>query len=249
MSNNLEDKAVEIHGNKYVQVKDRLIKFNEDYPNGSIHTNIIENTDDKVVVKAEVIPDLERPARYFTGLAEEIRGSSNINKTSALENCSTSAVGRALAMMGIGIIDSVASANEVKNAKEKQKTKKKKQKVKKSQKKSKTEDKQEGVIYTKEGKIEGVDKVKEGDNWTLWNVIIDGEKFTSFENWSDHIGIEEEWEYQYNPDYDSNKLLPLKEQAISQKSTEEAAAEAVEKSEKKKAQAEINSQEGEVPFE
>jgi len=51
-----------------------------------------------------------------TGHAHEERGSSNINKTSYVENCETSAVGRALAMLGIGIDASIASANEVSDA-------------------------------------------------------------------------------------------------------------------------------------
>ena len=50
------------------------------------------------------------------GHAHEVQGSSNINKTSYIENCETSAVGRALAMLGIGIDTSIASANEVTNA-------------------------------------------------------------------------------------------------------------------------------------
>jgi hypothetical protein len=45
-----------------------------------------------------------------------VQGSSNINKTSYVENCETSAIGRALAMLGIGIDTSIASANEVSDA-------------------------------------------------------------------------------------------------------------------------------------
>jgi len=51
-----------------------------------------------------------------TGHAHEVKGSSSINKTSHIENCETSAVGRALAMLGIGIDTSIASANEVQDA-------------------------------------------------------------------------------------------------------------------------------------
>ena len=51
-----------------------------------------------------------------TGHAHEVQGSSNINKTSYVENCETSAIGRALAMLGIGIDTSIASANEVSDA-------------------------------------------------------------------------------------------------------------------------------------
>ena len=51
-----------------------------------------------------------------TGIAEEIKSNSGINKTSYVENCETSAWGRALGNFGIGIDTSIASANEVANA-------------------------------------------------------------------------------------------------------------------------------------
>ena len=110
---------IQIHGKDYVMVKDRIIFFNENFPNGSI---IAESkaTDNSFIFKAKVTPHVENPSRYFTGHAEEIIGSSQINKTSALENCETSAIGRALGCMGIGVEGSFASADEVKNAKYKQ---------------------------------------------------------------------------------------------------------------------------------
>ena len=106
-------KTVNIKGKPYVMVKDRIIYFNEHYPNGCIKTEILPSTEDKYIIKAVVIPDLENPDRYFTGHAEEIIGSSMINKTSALENGESSAVGRCLSMMAIGVEDSIASAEEV----------------------------------------------------------------------------------------------------------------------------------------
>jgi len=54
--------------------------------------------------------------RMFTGLAQEVVGQGNVNKTAALENAETSAVGRALAMMGIGVLDSIASYDEMQKA-------------------------------------------------------------------------------------------------------------------------------------
>ena len=108
-------KKIKIHGKDYVMVKDRIIFFNENYPNGCIITES-KATTDSFIFKAKVIPDAENINRYFTGHAEEIIGSSQINKTSALENCETSAIGRALGCMGIGVEDSFASANEVQNA-------------------------------------------------------------------------------------------------------------------------------------
>ncbi len=114
-------KKIKIHGKDYVMVKDRIIFFNENYPNGCIQTKLIDRIDGTdypniVIFEATVIPDVDKPERFFTGHAEEEIGSSQINKTSALENCETSAIGRALGCMGIGVEDSFASANEVQNA-------------------------------------------------------------------------------------------------------------------------------------
>ena len=107
-------KTIRIHGKPYVMVKDRIIKFHEDYPNGSIETELIEMTD-RFIFKAKVTPDVENPQRYFTGHAEEMVGSSQINNTSALENCETSAIGRALSSAGYFGTE-FCSANELENA-------------------------------------------------------------------------------------------------------------------------------------
>ena len=109
-------KTIDIHGKPYVMVKDRVIHFNGEYPNGCIKTKKLPSIENIVIFEATVIPNIENPDRYFTGHAEEEIGSTQINKTSALENCETSAVGRALAMMGIGADESFASADEVANA-------------------------------------------------------------------------------------------------------------------------------------
>ena len=100
----------------YVQVNERIDKFYEKYPDGSIQTEIIMNENGMVIFKAYAYRDKEdtRPA---TGHAMEKEGSTYINKTSHIENCETSAVGRALAMLGFEIKKSVASREEVENAK------------------------------------------------------------------------------------------------------------------------------------
>ena len=108
-------KKIQIHGKDYIMVKDRVIYFHENYPNGSIRTELIELTD-RFIVKSTVIPDVDKPERYFTGHAEEVIGSTQINKTSALENCETSAIGRSLAALNIGVEESFASGDEVANA-------------------------------------------------------------------------------------------------------------------------------------
>ena len=106
---------VEIHGKQYITVNERVVEFHKLYPNGSIRTDLIEFTD-RFIIKAEVCPDVTDRMRIFTGYAYEMVGSSQINKTSALENCETSAIGRALGILGIGIDGSIASADEVENA-------------------------------------------------------------------------------------------------------------------------------------
>ena len=109
--------TVDIKGSEYTLVKDRILFFNEEYPNGSIRTELLSVPDSQmIVVQARVVPDVEKPSRYFTGLGQEVIGEGYINKTSAMENCETSAVGRALALMGIGVIDSIASIDEINKA-------------------------------------------------------------------------------------------------------------------------------------
>lgn len=120
---NLKSKAVNIKGKQYVLVADRVIYFNENYPNGQIETDLITSPEsEKIVIKATIVPDVSKP-RKFTGYSQATVGDGYINKTSALENAETSAVGRALAMMGIGVIESIASVDEINKAKviEKQK--------------------------------------------------------------------------------------------------------------------------------
>ena len=107
--------SIKIHGKDYVTVNERIQEFHKLYPNGSIRTDLVE-FGERFIVKAEVCPDVSDRMRIFTGYAYEMVGSSQINKTSALENCETSAVGRALGFLNIGIDGSIASADEVKNA-------------------------------------------------------------------------------------------------------------------------------------
>ena len=99
----------------YVEVNVRIMKFYEKYPEGRILTEIVKWENEVIVMKATAYRDnSEVPAS--TGYAYEKEGSSFINKTSALENCETSAVGRALAILGFEIKKSVASKEEVANA-------------------------------------------------------------------------------------------------------------------------------------
>ena len=108
-----------IRGKSYTTVAERLQAFNETYKNGSIQTEV-SFEGDYIRAKTTICPDVANPTRVFVGHAEELRGSTMINKTNPLENLETSAVGRALGMMGLGSSESVASADEVELALEKQ---------------------------------------------------------------------------------------------------------------------------------
>jgi len=105
--------AVNIHGKQYVLVAERVELFHENYSgeNTSIVTEIIRDDGEVVVMKATVSVN----DQIYTGHAQEVYGSSMINNTSALENCETSAIGRALASAGFGGGE-FASADEVANA-------------------------------------------------------------------------------------------------------------------------------------
>ena len=106
-------KTINIKGKEYVEVNERIKHLRENYKNSSILTYLISDEGGKCTFKAEVLVDGECVA---TGHAYEVEGSTFINKTSYIENCETSAVGRALGNFGIGIDTSVASADEVVNA-------------------------------------------------------------------------------------------------------------------------------------
>jgi len=81
----------------YAEVAERLPLFWKDCPRGRIVTEIIVDDGTRIVMKASLYADIADPVPTTTGFAEEVRGSSMVNKTSAIENCETSAVGRALA--------------------------------------------------------------------------------------------------------------------------------------------------------
>lgn len=113
----LKSKAIDIKGKKYVLVADRVLHFNGAYKEGCITTELVSPYDSELIVmKATVYPDASKTHRHFTGYSQAIVGDGMVNKTAAMENAETSAVGRALAMMGIGVIESIASAAEMNKA-------------------------------------------------------------------------------------------------------------------------------------
>ena len=104
--------TVKIHGKEYKTVALRIQEFREKYPGHTILTELVEANDTLVIVKATISWE---GVVIATGYAEEVRTASKINRTSALENAETSAVGRALAFFGLGGSE-IASADEVANA-------------------------------------------------------------------------------------------------------------------------------------
>lgn len=105
--------TLEVKGKDYAEVNQRIKAFRMLYPMGTIETEMISNENGMCIFRA-LIWDGEN--LLGTGTAYEKEGSTFINKTSYIENCETSAVGRALAMAGFGIDTSIASAEEVQNA-------------------------------------------------------------------------------------------------------------------------------------
>ena len=107
-------KTVNIKGKNYVTVNERLKYFREHFKGYSLTSEITHLNETGVIIKAT-----NRNAEgveVATGYAHEKQNSSFINKTSYIENCETSSFGRCLGNLGIGLDESVASADEVANA-------------------------------------------------------------------------------------------------------------------------------------
>ena len=114
--------TMDVKGKEYAMVNQRIKAFRMCYPEGTIETEMISNMDGVCVFKA-VVKNID--IVLGTGHAYEKESSSYINKTSYIENCETSAVGRALGMCGFGIDTSIASYEEVANAVKNQEIEKK----------------------------------------------------------------------------------------------------------------------------
>ena len=110
--------TIEFEDKQYTEVNQRIKAFRMLYPLGFIITDLISNENGVCIIKATVGFYNEKGEKHIlgTGIAYEKEGSTFINKTSYIENCETSATGRALGMCGFGIDTSVASAEEVKTA-------------------------------------------------------------------------------------------------------------------------------------
>ena len=107
-------KKINIKGTEYVPVNERVLHFWEIHPEYSITTEILSELPDRVIVIAKITDG--NGILRATGHAYEKEGNGFINKHHHIENAETSAVGRALGMLGIGIDTSIASFEEVANS-------------------------------------------------------------------------------------------------------------------------------------
>lgn len=97
----------------YETVAERLERFHKEYPTARVITDMVEYTDERVVFKAYLYKDYEDEKPTASGYAEETRGEGYVNKTAHLENCETSAIGRALANAGYAPTDKRPSREEM----------------------------------------------------------------------------------------------------------------------------------------
>ena len=103
----------------YETVEERLVKFWKDHPDGQIHTKVLEHTASRFIVEASIFRTEADARPWTTGLAEETIQGRGVNATSALENCETSAIGRALANAGYATKGKRASREEMSKVKAK----------------------------------------------------------------------------------------------------------------------------------
>lgn len=106
-------KTISIKGREYVPVVERIKEFHKLHPKGSIMTTIESNDEKRVVVRAEVKLD---DGRVFTGFSQAEWGKGLMGAV-ALEVAETSSIGRALGFANIGLLDGIASADEMRKSK------------------------------------------------------------------------------------------------------------------------------------
>lgn len=112
--------SVQVRGGKgYTEVKERIKKLRVDFPGYDLHGEIVRVTDADIIIKYSVTSGTQSSGDYrvhATGFAHERMTSSGVNSTSHVENCDTSAMGRALGCFGIGVDTAFGSADEYKHA-------------------------------------------------------------------------------------------------------------------------------------
>jgi hypothetical protein len=97
----------------YETVEERLVKFWKEHPDGQIHTKLLDHSSSRFIVEASIFRTEADVRPWTTGLAEETVQGRGVNATSALENCETSAIGRALANAGYATKGKRASREEM----------------------------------------------------------------------------------------------------------------------------------------
>lgn len=107
---NGEIKKTDIKGKQYAEVSERVLAFRKLNPNGKIITEIIDKTENDVTIKATIYGEDEK--ELATGYASEVK-KGLVNSISMLENCETSAIGRALGFCGFGVDNGIASGQDM----------------------------------------------------------------------------------------------------------------------------------------
>lgn len=97
----------------YETVEERLVKYWKDNPDGRVFTRLLESSASRFIVEAAIYRSHADANPWATGLAEETVQGRGVNATSALENCETSAIGRALANAGYATKGKRASREEM----------------------------------------------------------------------------------------------------------------------------------------
>ena len=97
----------------YETVEEGLVKYWKEHPDGQIHTSLLDSSGGRYIVLSSIYRTEADPRPWTTGLAEETVAGRGVNATSALENCETSAIGRALANAGYATKGKRASREEM----------------------------------------------------------------------------------------------------------------------------------------
>jgi len=137
----------------YETVEERLTKYWKDHPDGQIHTKLLESSAGRFIVEASIYRTEADARPWTTGLAEETVQGRGVNATSALENCETSAIGRALANAGYATKGKRASREEMSKV------------AKATEVKAKVEEVKAKMADTSK---EYVPVAKADDPWTTW---------------------------------------------------------------------------------
>lgn len=115
---NSEIKTIDLKGKSYASVAERINAFRKLYPTGYITTEIVSHDGTTVLMRATAGYTDEGGQIVVLGVghAQEVKGKGMVNGTSYVENCETSAVGRALGMLGLGLSGGICSAEEFDSA-------------------------------------------------------------------------------------------------------------------------------------